>query len=223
GVMRVGEGCRGVTGELETGQLVVLGWLYYCGGVDHGGGGFPALIRDAQERGDLYAATNLLSRLLYLTYLTADEPMEARSRLSRVMEEWSHQGFYHQHYFSLIGQVDTEIYSGNGEAAWRLIGEQWPILGGSKLECYTFVLIESLHARAICALAAAAESGNPSPMLAAAKKDAERIEGEEMAWGNGLARLIRAAIASAEGREREAEALLRTAEKDLNEADMGLY
>jgi hypothetical protein len=77
--------------------------------------------------------------------------------------------------------------------------------------------------RARSALAAAVEAGDPKPLLLSAERDAKRIEREKMPWGDSLARLVRAAVASSRGNLKDAITLLASAEAGLEAVDMALY
>jgi hypothetical protein len=59
--------------------------------------------------------------------------------------------------------------------------------------------------------------------LTAAEEDARRIERERTPWGNALAGLVRAGIASARGDRDGALGLAAGAERDLSAADMALH
>jgi hypothetical protein len=76
------------------------------------------------------------------------------------------------------------------------------------------------HLRARCALAKAVASDDPRPYLAAAGRDARRLEREKMAWGEGLARLIRAGVAAGRGDTPGAVSRLNAAVAGLEANDM---
>jgi hypothetical protein len=78
------------------------------------------------------------------------------------------------------------------------------------------------YLRARCALAKAVAAGSSSSRLylAAAKRDAHRIERERMPWGDALARLIHAGVATGRGHWPEAAAQLNAAIAGLEASDM---
>src|SRR5204862_189270 len=65
----------------------------------------PALLAEAQERGDRYAATNLSTHILALIRLAGDDPAAAQRQLREVMGQWSQQGFHIQHHNALRAQA----------------------------------------------------------------------------------------------------------------------
>ena len=48
----------------------------------------PALLKEAEDRGDLYATTNVRTRLSYLVKLAGDEPDSAREELRDAIAIW---------------------------------------------------------------------------------------------------------------------------------------
>src|SRR5262249_57163488 len=84
----------------------------------------PALLKDAHERGDLYKATFLRTRIAYAPHLAADEPARAREEVRRGIEGWSHGGFQLEHCWTLLCEADIAMYEG-GTLASTLVRAQW--------------------------------------------------------------------------------------------------
>jgi len=224
GILR--EHCAGVAWELDTIDLTSLNSLLYLGEVNEIAQRLPALFKDAHERGDLYKATFLPTRISYAARLAADEPARAREEAREGIERWSHQGFQLQHYWTLLTQVDIALYEGDGAAAWKLMTVQWPALARSLLLRVQYALIEALNRRAGSAVAAAAGQRHPADreaLLRVAERDARRIERETTPWGNALAALVRAGIAATRGQVETALTLVASAENRLRAVDMALH
>ncbi len=224
------EHCQGVNWELYTAQHFSLRALIYLGELPTMMRRLPQLLKEAQERGDLFAETNLRTRIAYLAQLFADEAELAREELRRVMERWSQAAFHSQHYYELVGQTEIALYSGESVAAWRHLTERWPLMVGSMILRFQLTRIEALYLRARTCVAAAAASSpsgtvTPAPqgLLRQAADDARRIERENMAWSTPLAHLIQAGIAVTEGDSQRALALLVQAESGFAKSDMLLY
>jgi hypothetical protein len=83
--------CTGVMWELSTAQRFALWPLMFLGEVAEMGRRLPALIKEARERNDLYAVTNLSLVIRTFVRLVDDEPERARRELRQVMDEWSQQ------------------------------------------------------------------------------------------------------------------------------------
>jgi hypothetical protein len=158
----------------------------------------------------------------------SDEPVRAREELDRAVDQWSHQGFYLQHYFHLLGETEISLYAGPSPVAWEGLLGRWRALERSLLlRSVQLFRIESRHLRARSAIAAATcqEPGTSSwkDPLRSALRDARRIEREATPWGHPLADLIQAAAASIQGFASDAARLLLSAESGFEENDMGLY
>jgi len=155
--------------------------------------------------------------------------LEVLPRRHAVLEElqaaiapWSGTAFRLQHWYETIGQVDCLLYAGGGAAAWRLVRERWPLLERSFYLRAQSIRIQSLSFRARAAIAAASAEDDPE-VLASAETDARRIEHERMPWGDPLARLLRAGIASLRGERAQALESLGSAERAFTDADMALH
>jgi ATP/maltotriose-dependent transcriptional regulator MalT len=188
---------------------------------------YPLLLQDALGRGDLFAATNLRSRVSSLVHLMADDVAQARAELRQSMEEWRNQGVHLQHYFALSAEVDIGLYAGTAAEIWRQIEASWPEISDSFLNRLQGIWITLLHLHGRCALALAAAPGtDPAERLRLvrlAEQDAAGIERENMAWSNPQALLVRAGVAACRGDLPEAIQILERAEADFRSADMGMY
>src|SRR5262249_45713135 len=135
------------------------------------------LLKEAQERDDLYAVMNL--RLVVGTFLrlAEDEPQRARREIEQVMVLWSRQGFHVQHMNRLHDEALIDLYQGDARAAYDRVTEHWPTLAGSHFFRVQQVRIFMWHLRARSALAAAAATPDRVRFLRAAEDDAHRLHG----------------------------------------------
>lgn len=220
------ERCTGVAWELFNAQYFALLSLFYLGELKELAERFPSLLQEAEERGDLYAATSLSTRIAYSVHLAADRPDIARQGLERAMQRWSHQGFHMQHMWDLFGRSEIAMYEGKGALAHRQLLEGWPALERSMLLRIQLIRVGALHRRARAALAAAVEAPTEGER-SACRREAERltahIETEGTVWGLPLARLLRAGLAALAGDRNASLALLVAAQAGFEEAEMGLY
>jgi hypothetical protein len=215
--------CTGVMWELSTAHRFALWPMMFLGEVAEIGRRLPALIKEARERNDLYAVTNLSLVIRTFVRLADDEPERARRELRQVMDEWSQDGFHVQHMNRLFDEAQICLYQGEGGAAWERVTGQWPALARSHLLRVQQVRIFLLHLRARAALAAAPAAGKPAPLLRAAERDARRLRRERVAWAEALAQLVRAGVAM---RRRDAEGarqLLEDAAGRLEAAGLCLH
>jgi hypothetical protein len=216
--------CTGVVWELDTAQRFALWPLMFMGDVPEIARRLPRLIKEAQERDDLYAVTNLSLVIRPFLRLAANEPERARAELQQVMQNWSQQGFHVQHMNRMHDETHIDLYLGDGPAAWARLEEHWPTLGRLHFLRVQQVRIFLLHLRARSALAAAAQdAGQRQFYLDAAEKDARALDRERIAWATALAQLIRAGLACRRGDTARAVRLLRESATSYDALTMRLH
>ncbi|MBV9492693.1 MAG: AAA family ATPase [Acidobacteria bacterium] len=203
------ERCTGVWWEMNTSQNYAVSSLAYLGEMEQLSRRVLAQLRDAEERGDLYAATDMVGRPA-IVWLALDDPEGARRALRSIMSRWSLQGFHFQHLQALWTESAIDLYNGNAAEAWRRIEERWPALLESMLLRIQVVRIESwfLHGRVAIA------AGN----LAAAAEDAARLRKEDGAWAQPLAMLLEAGAMPTRAPE-----LLASAAASFEKVEMHLH
>jgi hypothetical protein len=207
-------------------EFIHLWAVLYQGELAELAGRVPPLLRDAEERGDRYAATNLRTSFVPFLRLVADQPAEARREGAQAAREWSSSGFHMQHYnLEIFSQGQISLYLGEAAAAHRRISRLWPKLRISMLTHIQQLRIEGVHVRARCALAAAtaARGRAREDWLRTAERDTQRIAREHAPWSRGWVDLLSAGIAAVRGDHDIAAALTRDAARRCEAAGMGLY
>jgi hypothetical protein len=182
----------------------------------------PPLLASARSSGNLYIATELCTRSNYV-WLTADDPDEGEREAIDSIAQWSQKGFHRQHYSAMLARVQTALYRGDGDGAWRLLAEQQSSLRRSLLTRVQVFRVESLYMRARAALAMAGSGGSSRRLLRVARAGARRIARERMPWSNPIALLLKAGIANLEGQVPLALSFLHDAADRFDRADMQLY
>jgi len=215
------EECTGTAFEIDNAIYCTLFSLLFLGEVGELSRRLPGALKDADERGDLYSATNLRVRVSYISHLAAGRVREAQQELSDAIERWSRTGFHNQHWWNLLGRAQIELYAGDGLAAWKIVQAGWPALTRSFVLRIQLISLLSKHLHARCALAAAQEPHDP--LFQIAESDARQIESQKMPWATPLASMIHAEIASIHGETRRALELFASAEKGCQAADMQLH
>jgi hypothetical protein len=220
--------CIGVNWELSSIQSCMIGALLYLGEFGEVARRLPMFLAQAKECGNLYVEAELRTRM-NLFWLALDEPDEGERNAIDVMERWSHSGI-RQHYGYMRALVQTELYRGRADIAWRLMTEHRSALRRMLVLRVQFFRVETSYLRARCALAMAAASANASTrartrrrFLAMARCEARRIASENMPWSNPIAHLVSAAVAYLKGGRLLATGLLTEAIDGFEAADMQLY
>ena len=215
--------CTGVAWELDSAQIIHLSAFSYLGEIAELTRRLPLVLQEAQDRGDLYIATYLGSFVTPVVQMAADEPDEARRDLGQLLKQLTPQGFHVQHASRLHRLAEIELYSGNGHGACEHAAKLWSSAAGSLLMRVQHLRIVASDLRARGALAQAARSSDPAPLLRAAERDARRLEREKCPWSDALARLIRAGVASAHRDATGSAALLAGAAAAFDALDMALH
>src|SRR5262249_19648890 len=143
--------CVGVQWELVNTRLFHVWSLFFLGELGELSHRVPVLLREAKERGDLYAATAQRIGLANVAWLAQGDPETARARIDEAAASWSHEGFHFQHYWSLLAEVNLLLYEGDGRGAHALVHERWPALARS-----LFLRIHNIRVEAVCFRARAA-------------------------------------------------------------------
>ena len=213
--------CTGVPWEVTIAHRFMLSALLHQGEIAEVSRRVPRLLSAALEQGNLFAATDLRTRL-NLIWLAQDDSDKARAEVIEALKAWPHEGFHLQHYSSLHALVQNELYTGDVEVAWRHVEGQWPDLEDSMLLRFQVLRIEAMHLRARAALASGVAAGD-AERLHFAEQLAGKIEREKMAWANPFAALVRGAVAQQRSQTEVAAARLAEAVKGFEAADMRLY
>jgi hypothetical protein len=182
----------------------------------------PALLDEADHRGNLYTQTTLRTRMVHYLWLAADDPQASRHEADEAMKLWTHRGFHLQHFNALLARTQTDLYDRKGEAAFDQVDEMWGPMKRSLLLRVQVIEIEALHLRARSAVAACGGS-DAGRLLRLAEHDARRIERHRMVWSDPLAALVRAGIAARCGDSERAVRLLSGAAAAFDAADMALH
>lgn len=225
------EHCTGVPWELDTAFIFQFRALLFMGRYGEVRKRLPGLLKEVQERGDLYAETNLRSRVSWVLWLIQDEPAMAAEEARQAIGRWSQEGFHLQHYWHLTGVAEIALYTGDPRGAWRTVGKMWEGFDSSLLLRIQFTRTEAYHLRARVALAAAVAATGNAPgataegkaLLKECRKALKKIEKEKLLWADPLAQLVRAGIASAAGEKEKSARRLERAAAGLDAADMALY
>lgn len=213
--------CTGVTWEIAIANRFMLTSLFYLGEVVEVSRRVPQLLSAALEQGNLFAATDLRTRLNAI-WLAADDPDRARDEVIAAMTSWPRKGFHLQHYTSLVALAQIELYTGDVEVAWKHIDGQLKPLEKSMLLRIQGLRIDAMQIRGRLALASALGQHRES-RLRIAESVANKIAREDMPYANPYAKLIHAGVARQRGNDTAAARLLETALQEFEAADMTLF
>jgi hypothetical protein len=214
--------CTGATWEINNAESFCLGSLLSLGEIGEVSRRLPVLLTAARERGNRYLETELRIRM-NIVWLAADRPDEGERHANEAMAAWSQQGFHRQHYSHMLAGINTALYRGDAEAAWRVVAANWTTLERTRLLRIQFLRIEACFLRARAALLNAARGRDVERFLSMARADARCIAGFGLRWSDAIAALLGAAVAFLEGRPGDARDRMAAAVTACERADMKLY
>ncbi len=216
------ERCTGVAWELDTAEVFVMSSLHRLGRWRALRERLGDVLRDASARGDLYLANQARLDAGWNIDLASDAPDFAEARVEQAFLPSKDRAFDTQHYLRLNAIANIALYAGDARRAYSLIRDAWNDLKSSFTLEIQMVHMDclDLRARTAIALAATCEDGaERKALIKSASKDASRIEGEKLDWTKGSALLLRAGLATLEGRAEEAKTKLEQAIDTLERAD----
>jgi hypothetical protein len=219
-------GCHGVAWELDTAHTFELWARVYMGDFAAMATRTGRLIKEAEERGDRYAVTNFASFMVPHEHLVAGDTDAAASAVDHALRLWDMDGYHLQHMTALMMRVYIDLYRGDGQAALaRIVARRgWVRFGFFTTIQVLRVFMASLEGRAgLLAIPAATSSRERQRLRAGTARAARRIERERVPWAQPMARLLRAGLASLDGRNDVAVGLLEQAASEFDQVPMDGY
>jgi serine/threonine protein kinase len=221
---RFREEVTGAAWESGAAQLFAMNTLFYVGRLGELRARQQSHLRDALDRGDVYAAVNCRIGYPNFVWLAADDSESAKKHLSQAMMEWSKRGFHLEHFYALLAQTAIDLYDDRPEEALARIDAKWSALKWSLLLRIQSVNMMSVQMRARAALAASARAQGAAveELLVRAERDARSVE-KTRTWASPLATLVLAGVDARRGRARDAIAKLERAAAECDRYEMALF
>jgi hypothetical protein len=209
-------GCAGVSWELDI-LTFYRQWCLHMGGqIRELTALVPHVLREAEERNDLFLKICIASPAGVISWLAADKVDEARNVSQSIIGQWPKAGFYIQHLFALMAETQIDLYSGDGMQAWENINQKWRAYHASEFDRVQVVRVYMWYLRACCALAASGQDPSRSrSLLRCAERDAYRMARERCDWSEYWADALFGAILSLRGDVPAAVKSLRRAADGL--------
>lgn len=230
-VLHSQRGWTGASWELFFVRERSLVSLFFLGEIAKLGRRLPALVQEAEERGDLYAAAAFrlgMGICPQVVWLAADKPDEARRELQRVLVEWPPEQAFDVTWrvWTRAAATDIALYSGESPSVStrrRATLEHWLRRLTPKWQLWFVHNHFTAARRRLAAAAGCRDTRTHLALLEQAEAEADTIAGEGTHWGQPLSLLIRAGAAVTRGRVEDAVRLLASAEAGFVAADMALH
>jgi serine/threonine protein kinase len=169
----------------------------------------PEALRDADARGDVYAATAFRTHRACWAWLALGRPDIAEAEVDTAERSWTAKGYQFQHWHMTHARCDIDLF--RGASATRSLDRlmlEWR--RSYRLQKIAPVRADMLYARARLALAAAAQDYRPH-LHKLALVDAQSLIALRQPWTIALGRLVQAASSSF-SQPAETQARLRAVE-----------
>ena len=204
------ERCTGRVHNLAYSRTFILFSRLFLGNLTELASLAPALVADAQERGDVCFVAMHRGFVLPFLHLVADDPVQAEATVQQALADWGDRASTSVKTLTILGGANALLYAGRTQEAWKLVGGYWQSL---KLALTTFgqsAQIEMYFLQARTALAA--HSLAPSGSLQrATERFTRKLERERMPRCAPLAGLIHAGLAVQQNRQADAISQLEQA------------
>lgn len=217
------EQCPGAVYELDTAHIVSLYALYHMGTWTDLNRQVSLLLREAQERGDLYALVHLGIVHRPVLQCWADDPDGAQRELDERMAQCTQEGFPFMKVDALFAQIHIDLYCGRVNKAKQRLAELQSALSGSLLMRIQLFRIHFWEVGAQIALTEAVTKLDRRRLLHDATACAARMEHENIPWAQPTTQSIRAGVALLLGDHLNGVALLASAVHGFEAAEMRQY
>ena len=223
------ETCTGAAWERGSGLFIGLWCRWFTGDLREFCRRVPLAIREAEERGDRYLATNLRSYYTNAHWLVQGDVEGARREAALAIERWSKAGFHLQHMHDMVAQAHIALYEGEHREAHRVLAGRWPALEASLSLRMQTARVHMVHLRARTALASAAALPDRRSflerraLLAEVRRAARALDAERVPWAEPLAASLRAGVAAIRGDEQTALDALDSAARGFRVLGMELF
>jgi serine/threonine protein kinase len=220
------ERCDRVRWELDLTEVFMAAIAWWRGHGRELARLVPLYLREAEERGDVYAQRGLRGWRANTVWLVIGRPDEARAHVQAVSlpRGGAEHPTHFMHYYELLANTQIDLYQGDAWSAHDRVEGMWRDLGRAMILRMQSVCIEGWSLRGRAALAAAATgSGNRRRLIALGSEAARRISATGAAWSEGLVAILRASAAHLDGDDPQAILELERAAAACDRDDMGFF
>jgi tetratricopeptide (TPR) repeat protein len=183
------------------------------------------LLREVEDRGDLFTEVSLRLSAVHAELLVADDEQGARRNVRQTIARWPDDQFYLQHWYAMIAEAEIEEYCGNAEAAWQRFERDKVALEKSYLLRTPVIAVfhSAFAGRAAVGAAVRGNSRLRQARLAEARRHLAVLEREELPPGPLYANMLRASLAHADGDKPQAISAMREAFTHAETSSMFLF
>jgi hypothetical protein len=182
----------------------------------------PTYVAEAENRGDLYAATYQMTGFSNVAWLSKDDVREARRMLALAESRWPTEQFDVPRYLNMIAAAHIELYDGRGRAGYERILRDWRSLRWGVAFRAQITRFGMRFVRGLCALAAYDDLGDRA-LLSDARSCAHAIARERVTWSGCFSQILLFGAAVRRGPGERSLAHLEQAEEKALATGMALH
>lgn len=219
GLRQMRDHVEGGRWEIDLTEIFQLGNLFYLGDVKSLVRLAPIYLREAEDRGDVYAQHGIRSWRSNVAWLAMGKPEDARAHVLGVALERGDVADFHLHdYYQLLANGQIDLYVGDGDGALARVERAWKDLDRALL-----LRIQTIRIEAGFLLGRAALASSRPDAIVIAQRAVAALAKEDVAWARALAALLTGGIELAVDQPERAIAALTTAEALCEQAAMPLH
>ncbi|MDA0590760.1 MAG: protein kinase [Planctomycetota bacterium] len=203
--------CTGVAWERDSSQMFHTWSLMWRGLYTELGPFAEAAVVEAQDRGDVYAATSQAVMALAVARLASGDPDGAERGVELNLARWSRSGFHLPYLLAACSRSMISIYRGRPEDAYDGLANDFRAVKRALHLEVRILEINYYGYRARAAAAALFDDPDRTELAITARRDAKRLSGMKVAWVTAQADAVLAALASMSGHPDKAMSHLRSA------------
>jgi serine/threonine protein kinase len=179
----------------------------------------PEALRDAEMRGDVYAATSFRTHRCSWAWLVSDRPELADHEIDNAERFWIPDGYQFQHWHMTYARSETDLYRGTPARAYERVTREWR--RGRLVRQVKAVRVDMLYTRARLALALA-RANYERKWVRQATEDGRALAAMRAPWARALGKLVLAGAATF-GDRAAAVRLFESVEREFESVDMALH
>jgi hypothetical protein len=182
----------------------------------------PALVKEAQERGDLYLQTVLTTAVAHTAALVDDDPDRSRREVAEALAAWNVPDAIHaQHFQAVMSDATTDVYAGEPLRAYEGVASRWRAFQRSLIMHMQTLRCVAHFNRGRAALAAA-RHGRPE-LLRVAAADARALQREKIGYCVAVGTIVEGGVRMLRGDHDGAVRAYRQAASLCDEVEMRLH
>jgi len=219
---RILEGAAGHPWETASSKVFEFGARMMMGEFDTARRTHTAHLRDAEERGNLYLATQLRVWLGTWVWLSRGDVDTAVAQIGRAQREWKHPGTSIQDHYVLMAEAAVALYSGGARELLETINGTWKRHSRALLYQAEIVFAEARDMRGRAALATWMNDRDSS-LLKVAARDGKGLLRIPLPYARGFGWLLRAGVETLDGDQTRAAAGMQSALEEFTKAHMPVH